>query len=146
MIQEVVRPDKHPGGRPKITIADLPKKWREHIIEEMSDGATLGEIYGWLKIDKETFARLRDEDEEFSETIKEGLLLSEKWWLEVGRTQLRDKNFNYTGWYMNMKNRFGWRDKSEVEHSGGMTLNQTFDKNTKEEFEAFLKHKNVIDQ
>ena len=57
--------------------------------------------------------RWMQEEIEFSETIKTGRLLSESWWHKEGRSSLRDKDFSYTGWYMQMKNRFGWADNQK---------------------------------
>lgn len=109
----------HPGGRPKITPADFPKDWKQRVLEEYKSGASDVEIYAsYLDICHETFTRLLNEDSEFSETIKKGRKLSEAWWVANGRINLKDKDFNYTGWYMNMKNRFRWTDRQEQSHGG----------------------------
>jgi hypothetical protein len=60
------------------------------------------------------------EEEEFSQTVKMGRLLSESWWEKTGREGLfssgipTETKLNYTGWYMNMRNRFGWKDKQDI--------------------------------
>lgn len=116
----------HAGGRPLIQLSDLPKDWKEMIIREMSQGANLQEIYGWLDISDKTFTRLCRDNIEFSRTVKRGQRLSERWWLEIGRKYIRDKEFNSTLWYMNMKNRFGWRDRIDTDlTSGGQRITFT---------------------
>lgn len=102
-----------PAGRPLIQLKDLPD-WESIIIDKMKVGASLQEIYGHLDISESTFKRLCRDNPEFSRTVKKGIRLSQTWWLEIGRSYMRDKEFNATLWYMNMKNRFGWADKQEI--------------------------------
>ena len=115
------------GGRPKKTTKDLPKNWKELILTEMAEGASRQEVTALLGISNDLYERLAKEDAEFSETLKRGLMLCEAWWLTEGRKNLKNRNFSYVGWYMNMKNRFGWKDKTEHDVSGELSLKLVFD-------------------
>jgi hypothetical protein len=115
-------------GRPKVSTDELPNGWQEAIVDLYKQGASDVEIKALIcdwrgSISNDLWDRWMLEESGFSETIKKGKLLSEAWWQKEGRTKLSDQKFNYTGWYMNMKNRFGWADSQKVEHSGGITLN-----------------------
>lgn len=109
---------KRKAGRPKKNLSSLPKDWEKKVIDLMTEGASDVEIKAELSLCNDTFARFLKEEPLFSETIKRGRALCESWWQREGRTNLRNREFNSVLWYMNMKNRFGWKDKQEVEHSG----------------------------
>ena len=124
-------------GRPKSSFNEAKKNfpidWFDQIIAEYSEGASDVEIkamvYKWRKsFSNDLWDRWMKEEPEFSETIKIGRLLSETWWNKTGRKNLGTKEFSYTGWYMNMKNRFGWSDKVQQETKTESKLNITVSK------------------
>jgi transposase len=92
------------------------------VLELMKEGASQQEVLAVLDISNDTFYRWKKENEEFSETIKRGIQLSQAWWERKGRISLDDRQFNSTLWYMNMKNRFKWADKQEVKNEGNVTI------------------------
>jgi len=114
------------AGRPKEEFEPW-KNWQNDILKEYREGASDVEIRALIVEKKkraylshDLWARWLEEEVQFSETVKMGRLLSEAWWTKKGRKGLETdsmqdtKKLNYTGWYMNMKNRFGWADKQEV--------------------------------
>lgn len=111
-------------------MAGRPTKYKpemcDRVIELMKEGASKTEVAADLDITWDTLARWQEENPLFSEAIKRGERLSQAWWERMGRQNLVDPyqgdKFNATLWYMNMKNRFGWRDKSEVENTGTTTV------------------------
>ena len=125
--KEVKKDRKGIGGRPsKYRESMLPK-----IIELMKVGGSKTEVCALLEIDDNTLYDWCSKDsprfkKEFSETIKRGVELSKAWWLKMGRTNLSDPKFSYTGWYMNMKNRFKWADKQE--NKTELSLEKSFGK------------------
>ena len=105
-------------SRPKEDLSSLPKEWYHEVLSLYQEGASDVEIkaliYKWRgSFSNDLWDRWMSEEPIFSETIKTGKHLSEAWWHRSGRLSLRDKDFSYTGWYMNMKNRFGWADRTE---------------------------------
>jgi hypothetical protein len=114
---------KSKAGRHKKDLSQLPDNWYNQVLDLYKVGASDVEvkalIYEWLgTFSNDLWERWIKEEQEFSETIKKGKMLSEAWWSRSGRVNLKEREFNYTGWYMNMKNRFGWADKQEIEQSG----------------------------
>lgn len=115
------------AGRPKEDITSLPEKWYNDILTLYAEGGSDEEvkaiIYKWRgSFSNDLWDRWLKEEPEFSETIKTGKILAAAWWHQNGRKNLENRDFNYTGWYMQMKNRFGWKDKTETEHSGEMNI------------------------
>jgi len=111
-----------PVGRPKETIDTLPNEWYKYVLDIYKQGGSDSEvkalIYEWRgSFSNDLWDRWILEEQEFSETIKAGKILSEAWWSKNGRENLENKDFSYTGWYMNMKNRFGWADSQKTEHA-----------------------------
>lgn len=101
---------KNKGGRP----SEYKESYCDFVIKEFANGASIEEICWMLKIAKETFYNWKEKYPKFLDSINKGVSLSEGWWKNQGRKQLENKNFNFTGWYMNMKNRFGWKDKHDI--------------------------------
>ena len=111
-------------GRPKATIDELPNNWQDEVLKLYAEGASDVEIkaliYQWRgSFSNDLWDRWMDEEPIFSETIKVGKLFSQQWWEKKGRKNLENKDFNYTGWFMNIKNRFynDWRDRKDLDHT-----------------------------
>ena len=120
--------ERNKVGAPKINLDVLPIQWYNEIIELYKEGASDVEVKAYIYESLGSFSnslwdRWIKEEVEFSQTIKMGKVLSESWWSKTGRKNLENKEFSYTGWYMNMKNRFGWVDKVQQELSGQITTN-----------------------
>lgn len=141
-MSEEVKNKKHPGGRPTKYVPKMCEK----VIELMSEGASKTEVAAELGICWDTFGRWQNENEEFSEACKKGEKLSEAWWQRIARENLiyhpKSSQLNATLWYMNMKNRFGWRDKQELtgDPKNPVEINHHLDfgKMTDDELNRFL--------
>ena len=108
------------AGRPKEDLSTLPDNWGDVVLDLYRRGASDVEVkalvYEWRgAFSNDLWERWMKEEALFSETIKRGRMLSEAWWMKQGREALKDKEFSYTGWYMNMKNRFNWTDRQSTD-------------------------------
>lgn len=103
------------AGRPlKYTVEELTAKVNEYF--ETQERQTLAGLALFLGIDRQTLYNYRERDE-FFDIIKES----------VNRVEAKyEERLIYenapTGVIFALKN-MGWKDKSEVEQSGGLTIN-----------------------
>ena len=78
-----------------------------------SEGASDVEIKVKLRVSNDLWDRLLRDEQKFSETIAQGRQMAEAWWVRTGRTELKNKDFSYQGFRINMANRFDWREKTQ---------------------------------
>lgn len=114
--------DKHPGGRP----TGYDAAFCEQVIELGKTGASKAEMAAELGCARSTFALWEENHPEFSEAVKDAVSWSQAWWEKNGRiaTFGGTDGFNATAFIFNMKNRFpsDWKDKHDVEHTGGLSV------------------------
>lgn len=134
-------------GRPPKKIEDLlPPGWQDLVLKLAAKGASDVEIraeimkYNGLKYSavKEMWYALQKRESEFAETLKIAKIYCEAWWVEEARKRLKSRYFRDHTWLSNMKNRFGWRDRTEVEHNLTDGLLEKFNNLTTEELKGKL--------
>lgn len=105
---------KNPVGRP----TKYDPAFCDVVIEEMSKGYSKEATAGYLRISKNTLYEWAKAHPDFADAITIGESLSQRHWEETlvkhkthtkNGTQINSQVFN-----LNMKNRFGWRDKQDV--------------------------------
>lgn len=109
--------DKRPVGRPRTTVNDLPADWREIMRDCGQEGGSATEARCLLGIGESAWGTLLEDSEEFRRAEKTRSSLCEVWWERTGRKMATGADGNATVWIFNMKNRFGWRDKQDINHA-----------------------------
>lgn len=99
-----------------------PTKYRKEMCETMlnlfNGGATVAEVCAELGIARDTFYCWCNEHKDFSDAYKKGRELAERWWTKIGQAGMLGKleqPINSAMWIFNMKARFKWQDRHEVE-------------------------------
>ncbi len=105
--------EKKKLGRPRTTIDDLPTNWKDIMIECGQEGGSAVEVRCLLGIAQSAWETLLEDSDDFRLTEKKRQALCEVWWERQGRRMTTEGQGNATVWIFNMKNRFGWRDKTE---------------------------------
>jgi len=88
------------------------------IVDFMRDGASIVEFAASIGVSRDSVYEWAKNNPAFSDALKTAMELCEAWWTAQGRVHMMVKEFNHVLWYMQMKNRFGWRDKQETELTG----------------------------
>ena len=115
---ELVILDKKPGR---------PTKYSEKLCELLpylfANGESVSEVCVHLDITKETFFQWVKQYPDFSDSYKKGLELSEAWWTRTGRLGSMGKiKLQPATWIFNMKNRFKWADRQDVQIAGDISV------------------------
>lgn len=87
--------------------------WVGQVKEEYEQGASDVEVCKVLNITMTEFDNYYASNANFARLIDIGRMMSKAWWYSQGRKALANKEFNSPVWNFNMKNRFGWADKTE---------------------------------
>src|SRR3990167_4728510 len=109
-------------------MAGRPSDYRPELCEEAIElgkrGKSKAQIASAFGTSRPTLDKWADDNPEFLYAIKEAQAHALAWWEEAGQSGLFADKFNATAFIFQMKNRFreDYRDKTEQEHSGQVTV------------------------
>lgn len=97
------------------TLKEDHDDWRKTMMSMYAEGASDREVLVALKLSPGAWRLLEENvlDSDFSELVTLGRIWAQAWWERMGRTNLTTPKFNTALWGLQMKNRFGWSEKSE---------------------------------
>ena len=116
MAKRNYKPTGNPVGRPKVTISEFPKNWKEELARMGSEGQLDIDAKVFLNISNETFTRMMIEESEFAEAISMMRQLSHSWWARLPRQAFgsgTSKQMNSNLYSLVMRNKF----KDEWNHA-----------------------------
>jgi len=100
------------------------------LIKHMSGGLSFESFAGLpnVRAHRQILYKWTDEYPEFAQAKKEGVDASLLWWENLGQGAITGQvpGFNAATYIFTMKNKFGWRDKQEIDFQTpkeGFTLN-----------------------
>jgi hypothetical protein len=97
----------------------------EKLPEMFANGEDVAEVATKLGISRQTFYQWVEKFPKFAEAYALGKQYSEAWWSKLGRAGAAGKvDIQATVWIFNMKNKFGWRDRTETTMTGEITVNE----------------------
>jgi len=94
----------------------------DQLIEHMEGGLSFESFAGVLKVNKDSLYEWKKVYPEFSEAHGIGISANLLFWERGGRQISIKGGGNSNAWKYNMANRHGWREKSEVQTTGDVTL------------------------
>lgn len=103
------------------------EEYCEKIIDYMATGKSKEAFCGEIGIHRDTLYEWIKKHEDFKEACKYAEAKCQNFWEELGVQMAIHGQGNATAWIFNMKNRFGWRDKTETEISTGAATNIRLD-------------------
>lgn len=87
---------------------EFKPEYVEQILTLMSQGMGIESVCLQMGISYNVMLYWRKNNKDINELIKFGKELEKAWWIEQGRRNIYNKDFNHVLWMMNMSNRFKW--------------------------------------
>lgn len=89
------------------------------------EGAGDVEIADHLGITMKKFNELCEDNEAFRNFVERGSTAAQAWWWRQARSNLKNRAFMHSMWAFNMKNRFGWAEKTDSTTTGEVDMDIT---------------------
>ena len=130
-----------PLGRPKKSIDEFPKDWKEQLIKMGSEGQMDIDAKVYLNVSNDTFDRLLRDEPDFLEIVSMMRQASHSWWGRLPRESFgsgTSRQMNSQLYSLIMRNRFKneWNAESKVDIT---TQGDKIDSNKKIEIEIVRK-------
>lgn len=95
---------------------ELPRSFRRNAMGMFAIGASEPEVQSKFGIAKKSWEEWVTLYPEFAEFVSVGLNRAQAWWELQARNYVSESSskFNAALWFMNMKNRFGYKDQKEL--------------------------------